>query len=71
MCNMAKLKGRIAEKGFNQITLAEQTDMDRSTLNRKLKTGTAFTVEEVTKIAAVLGMSKGDVADIFFAEIVA
>lgn len=71
MCDIAKLKGKIVENGFNQITLAKQTGMDRSTLNRKLKTGEAFTIGEANKIATVLELTKAEAMAIFFTNIVA
>ena len=71
MCDIAKLKGKIVENGFNQITLAKQTGIDRSTLNRKLKTGEAFTIGEANKIATVLELTKAEAMAIFFTNIVA
>ena len=71
MSDMAKLRGRIAEKGMTQQILAEKTSMDRSTLNRKLKTGDTFTIGEAVRLARALNLSKDDVAAIFFTDIVA
>lgn len=71
MCDIAKLKGKIVENGFNQIALAKQTGMDRSTLNRKLKTGETFTIGEANKIATVLKLTKAEAMAIFFTNIVA
>ena len=71
MCDVAKLKGKIAEKGLNQMTVAKRAGIDRSTLNRKLKTGENFTIGEANKIAIVLGLNKEDAMKIFFADIVA
>ena len=71
MCDVAKLKGKMAEKGFNQLKLAEKVNIDRSTLNRKLKTGEAFTIEEANKIAIALELTKDEAMAIFFTHIVA
>lgn len=71
MCDVAKLKGKITEKGLNQETLSKKVGMDRSTLNRKLKTGEAFTIGEANKIAIVLKLTKNEAMSIFFTEIVA
>lgn len=71
MCNIAKLKGKIAEKGMNQETLAKAVGMDRSTLNRKIKTGEAFTIGEANRIAIILKLSKNEAMEIFFTNIVA
>lgn len=71
MCNISKLKGKIAEKGINQEKLAKEAGMDRSTLSRKMKTGEAFTIGEANKIALILKLSKNEAMEIFFADIVA
>lgn len=71
MCDVAKLKGKIVEKGLNQIMLAKETGMDRSTLNRKLKNGEAFTIGEANRIAIVLKLTKDEAMSIFFTNIVA
>lgn len=71
MCDVAKLRGKIAEKGLNQTTLAKEAEIDRSTLNRKMKTGEAFTIGEANKIAIILKLTKDEAMEIFFASIVA
>lgn len=71
MCDIAILKGKIAEKGLNQTQLAEIIQMDRSTLNRKLKTGEDFSIKEAEKIALVLELNKMEAISIFFNSIVA
>lgn len=71
MCDVAKLKGKIIEKGLNQVMLAKATGMDRSTLSRKMKNGEAFTIGEANKIVTILHLSKDEAAEIFFANIVA
>ncbi len=71
MCDTAKLRGKIIEKGLNQTMLAKKVGIDRSTLNRKLKDGGTFTIEEANKIAIALGISGSEAISIFFAEVVA
>lgn len=71
MCDVAKLRGKIMEKGFNQEKLAEIVSIDRSTLNRKLKTGEAFTIGEANIIAKALELTKDEAIAIFFTQIVA
>lgn len=71
MCDTAKLRGKIVEKGLNQVSLAKKTGMDRSTLNRKLKNGETFTIGEASKIAIILELTKDEAMTIFFADIVA
>ncbi|MCM1057927.1 MAG: helix-turn-helix transcriptional regulator [Firmicutes bacterium] len=71
MCNIAKLKGKIAEKGLNQVILAKEAGMDKSTLSRKMKSGEAFTIGEANKIAIILKLTKEEAMNIFFDNIVA
>lgn len=71
MCDTAKLRDKIVEKGLNQVSLAKKTGMDRSTLNRKLKNGETFTIGEASKIAIILELTKDEAMTIFFADIVA
>lgn len=71
MCDIAKLKGKIVEKGFNQSQLAKTIDMDRTTLNRKMKTGEEFSIKEAEKIAIALELSGKEAMHIFFDSIVA
>lgn len=71
MCDVAKLRGKMTEIGVNQEALSKKVGMDRSTLNRKLKTGEAFTIGEANRIAIVLRLTKEEAMSIFFANIVA
>lgn len=71
MCDIAKLRGKIVEKGYNQSKLAKSAQMDKSTLSRKLKYGEAFTIGEANRIAIILKLSKDEAIDIFFANIIA
>ena len=67
--NIAKLKGIMVENGLTQDELARRIDMDRSTLNRRLKTGESFTIGEANRITMVLNLSKEDAMDIFLPEL--
>lgn len=67
--NIAKLKGKMVENGLTQDELARRIDMDRSTLNRRLKTGESFTIGEANRITMVLNLSKEDAMDIFLPEL--
>lgn len=65
MCDVAKLKGKIAENELTQEELAKRISIDRSTLNRKLKTGEAFTIGEANRIVAVLKLTRDEAVKIF------
>lgn len=71
MCNVAKLRGKMAELGIDQETLANMIGVDRSTMNRKLKTGESFTVGQANAIVHELSLSKDEAMFIFFPNIVA
>lgn len=71
MCDVAKLRGKIMENGLNQEMLSKEVGMNRSTLNRKLKTGEAFTIGEANRIAIVLKLTKDEAMAIFFTSVVA
>lgn len=52
--NKAKLRGQMAEKGYNITTLAEALNMPYPTLYRKFSGATEFTVGEAESICDVL-----------------
>ena len=64
--NIQKLKGKMIENGFNVERLASEVGVDRSTLYRKLNEGEKFTIGDVIRIKAVLGISNEEASDIFF-----
>ena len=60
-----RLKGKMAERGIRQEDLAKAVGIDRSTLNRRLKTGEDFTIEETNKIVAFLQLTAEEALNIF------
>ena len=72
MIDVKKLKGKIVEKGYTVVALAQAIGCDRTTLYRRLSgDGASFTIGEIEKIAAKLDLSEDEAKDIFFASIVA
>ena len=69
MCNTMRLKGKMAENGLTQETMASAIDMDRSTLNRRLKTGEDFTIGEANRIVSVLHLSSSEALAIFMPQL--
>ena len=63
--NVLKLKGKIAENGMTQEEFAKATNIDRATLNRRLKRSDNFTIGEVSRIVAVLKLSEDEALSIF------
>jgi len=64
MCNTRKLRGKMVEQGYTQEALSNAMGIDKSTLNRKLKTG-EFTVGEVNKIVEILKIATDEAIQIF------
>ena len=61
--NIARLKGKIVERGNTQEAVANAIGMDRSTFYRKLKDGgEKFTIGIVNAVP----LSKEEAIDIFF-----
>ena len=61
-----KLKQRIADRGMTVEQLSEKIGIDDSTYYRKIASGgTAFSIEQVQKIVAILGLSGAEAKEIF------
>lgn len=72
MVNVAMLKEKIEQSGVSISYIANAANIDRSTLYRRLNAaGGSFTVAEATAISKALGLTSGEVASIFFTDIVA
>ena len=70
--NTKKLKAKLVEKDVSIADLATILDVDKSTVYRKFnKSGEAFTVSDVDKIAKALCLTYNDINEIFFANTVA
>ena len=65
--NIARLKGKIVERGNTQEAVANAIGMDRSTFYRKLKDGgEKFIIGEIHGIVNAVPLSKEEAIDIFF-----
>ena len=65
--NIARLKGKIVERGNTQEAVANAIGMDRSTFYRKLKDGgEKVTIGEIHGIVNAVPLSKEEAIDIFF-----
>ena len=65
MVNILKLKGKLVESDTKPTDLAVKMGIDVSTLYRRFKEPTSFTVEEVDKIVSCLGLSEEETLAIF------
>lgn len=72
MVNVNKLRGKIIENGLSVKELADNLDMDRSTLYRKMNSeGDTMTISDAVNISRILDLSLEEVNSIFFSEFVA
>lgn len=72
MVNINKLRGKIIENGLSVKDLADNLEMDRSTLYRKMNSeGDTMTIGDAMKISKVLNLTLEDVNSIFFSDFVA
>lgn len=72
MVNINKLRGKIIENGLSVKDLADNLDMDRSTLYRKMNSeGDTMTISDAEKISKILNLSLEEVNSIFFSNFVA
>lgn len=64
--DMAKLKGKIAEKSMTQEEVATKIGINSSTFSRKMKTeGLSFTVEQIHRIVELLDITPSEAVQIF------
>lgn len=72
MVNVNKLRGKIIENGLSVKDLADNLEMDRSTLYRKMNSeGDTMTISDAEKISKILNLSLEEVNSIFFSDFVA
>lgn len=65
MQDMKKIKGKMAELGMTQGKLAEMLGISNSSMGRKLKGETEFTLSEALDMCSALGF---DLPEIFFTD---
>ena len=67
MVNINKLRGKIIENGLSVKDLADNLEMDRSTLYRKMNSeGDTMTISDAMKISKVLNLTLEEINSIFF-----
>lgn len=72
MVNVNRFKAKVVENGLKMPDVASHLKIDTSTLYRKLSAnGDTFTVREVKNLGAILKLSRKELMDIFFGEVVA
>lgn len=71
MVNINKLRGKIIENGLSVKDLADNLEMDRSTLYRKMNSeGDTMTISDAMKISKVLNLTLEEINSIFFSDFV-
>lgn len=71
LTNSAKLRGKIAEKGFNISSLSRALHMSRACLRNKINGLTEFKGSEIKAICSVLDISIAEMSIYFFTSDVA
>lgn len=66
MINTNKIKAALVEKGFTQRSLAREMKIAKNTLNAKINGKAPISIEEATKLAEFLNLSKEEFDAIFF-----
>ena len=64
MVNIPKLRGAMAEKGFNQKQLAASLKWSERTMQLRLKSG-KFGTDEAEKIGDILNIDRATLVEIF------
>ena len=68
--NMKKLRMLMYANGFGMQKLAKESGIKQATLYRRLSNGgKSFTIEEITKISSVLGLSSAEIVEIFLPKV--
>lgn len=65
--NVQKLKGVMAERGYNQRKLAREMGISEPTIYSKVKKG-VFGSDEIMRIMSILHLSKEETCEIFLTE---
>lgn len=68
LINHDKLKGKIKEVLGTQSRLAEELELDDTTISNKLNSNTYFTQKEVLRICAILNIANKEIPEYFFKE---
>lgn len=70
MVRVNEIKAYMQRKGMTQAKLAEELNINPSTLNRKINNidGENLTVKEATSIISILQIPKEEIEEIFFAQ---
>lgn len=66
--DVAKVRGKMAEKGFNITTLSDQLSVSRGTLAAYLDTPGKMPYNVVSKLASILCENAEEASAIFFAD---
>ena len=67
MVNVTRLREAMKQKSISPESAAKEIGMDVSTFYRRLeRQGSTFTVEEVEKLSALLGLNPWTLQEIFF-----
>lgn len=67
--DISRLKGKIAEKGLTQESVAKELGVDNSTFIRKMKaSGLTFSIGQMHKLVDILSITPEDAQQIFLSD---
>ncbi len=64
--NIAKVRGKMGEKGYNISTLANSIEINRNTMAEYMRNPSRMPYRVIERLAAILCESKEEAGDIFF-----
>ena len=68
--NYGKLKDRMQQLRYNQVSLAKATNIERVTLNQKINNRIMFKQDEILSIANALDIGSDEIGVYFFTLVV-
>ena len=66
--NIAKVRGKMGEKGYNISTLANSIEINRNTMAEYMRNPSRMPYRVIERLAAILCESKEDAGDIFLTQ---
>lgn len=67
MINASRVNDRIAQMGYSKQGIANRLEISVGSLSNKLNGKTEFTLSEARKLAFLLGISRKDIIEFFYA----
>lgn len=65
MIKLNKLKGKIAENGYNYTSCSEGLGINPSSFSRRMNGKLDFTIKDIKSLGELLNLTNDDIRDIF------